>query len=89
MAKPNSTPSVGTDVAATLVLTPTEQRLLDSLRAKPGEALSRAELMTAAMPGTIVLARTIDVHIRALRKKLGPAARRLRTVRKVGYTWAK
>jgi two-component system phosphate regulon response regulator PhoB len=34
---------------------------------------------------TLVLERTIDVHIRALRKKIGPNADAIETVRGVGY----
>ncbi len=69
-----------------LDLTPTEFRLLDSLLRTPGRVYSRDELITAAMPkGTIVLERTIDVHVRALRKKLGRFADRVETVRGVGY----
>src|SRR5262245_25317615 len=68
-------------------LTPTEARLWDALRAQPGRVLSRAELMAHAMPGSVVLERTIDVHIRALRKKLGAAARNIQTVRKAGYRY--
>ena len=34
---------------------------------------------------TLVLERTIDVHIRALRKKLGDKSALIETVRGVGY----
>jgi two-component system phosphate regulon response regulator PhoB len=66
-------------------LTPTQRRLLDVLRGQPGRAFTRPELMALVMPGTVVLERTIDVHIKALRKKLGAAAGRIETVRRVGY----
>jgi len=36
-------------------------------------------------PGIIVTARTIDVHIASIRKKLGPAGNQIRTHRGVGY----
>jgi two-component system phosphate regulon response regulator PhoB len=71
--------------SAEVHLTPTEKRLWNALRGEPGRAFERAELVALAMPGTLVLARTVDVHIRALRRKLGPAARELKTVRGVGY----
>jgi two-component system phosphate regulon response regulator PhoB len=35
--------------------------------------------------GAIVLERTIDVHIKTLRRKLGPAGEYIETVRGVGY----
>jgi two-component system phosphate regulon response regulator PhoB len=67
-------------------LTPTEFRLLWSLLRQPGRAFSRLELMEAAMgDDTLVLERTIDVHIKSLRQKLGAHAERIETVRGVGY----
>jgi two-component system phosphate regulon response regulator PhoB len=68
-------------------LTPTEQRLLDVLRAAPGRVFSRKELLAVIMPHTIVLERTIDAHIRSLRKKLGESAKAIRTVRLGGYCY--
>lgn len=69
-----------------LDLTPSEFRLLDTLIRQPGRAFDRSELIDSAL-GTdaIVLERTIDVHIRSLRKKLDDAADRIQTVRGVGY----
>ena len=72
---------------ADLALTPTERRLLDTLRAHPDRVFSRRELIELAMPGTIVLERTIDVHIRGLRKKLGAHAQLIGTVRRSGYCY--
>jgi two-component system phosphate regulon response regulator PhoB len=66
-------------------LTPTEFRLLECLLKQPGRAFSRHQLMDAAIgEGQIVLERTIDVHIKTLRKKLGDADL-IETVRGVGY----
>ena len=67
-------------------LTPSEFRLLDTLIRQPGRAFDRSELIDAALGAdTLVLERTIDVHVRALRKKLGRAADSIQTVRGVGY----
>jgi two-component system phosphate regulon response regulator PhoB len=66
-------------------LTPTESRLLEALRSQPGRVFSRSELLKLVMPDSVVLERTIDVHIKALRQKLGPLGRRIETVRRVGY----
>lgn len=67
-------------------LTLTEFRLLVALMRKPGKAIRRADLMYSAMgPGVLVTARTIDVHMAAIRKKLGEAGGMIRTVRGVGY----
>ncbi|MGI9516533.1 MAG: winged helix-turn-helix domain-containing protein [Pirellulaceae bacterium] len=68
-------------------MTPSEFRLLDTLIRQPGRAFDRSELIDAALgPDTLIMERTIDVHIRSLRKKLGePAAERIQTVRGIGY----
>lgn len=67
-------------------LTLTEFRLLAALLRKPGKAIRRADLMYSAMgPGVLVTARTIDVHMAAIRKKLGDSGSMIRTVRGVGY----
>ena len=68
-------------------LTPTERRLLETLRGEPGRVFSRKELIALVMPGTVVLERTIDVHIRGLRKKLGRDVARIRTIRRLGYRY--
>jgi two-component system, OmpR family, phosphate regulon response regulator PhoB len=68
-----------------LDLTPTEFRLLECLLRQPGRAFSRHQLMDAAIgEGAVVLERTIDVHIKTLRKKLGDPDL-IETVRGVGY----
>jgi two-component system phosphate regulon response regulator PhoB len=69
-----------------LPVTPTEFRLLEVLLRQAGRAFTRYELMDAAIgEDAIVLERTIDVHIKSLRKKLGDAADLIETVRGVGY----
>ena len=71
---------------ATFQLTPTEFELLWQLMVHPGRAYSRYDLMESLMgDNTLVLERTIDVHIRALRKKLGDKSALIETVRGVGY----
>jgi two-component system phosphate regulon response regulator PhoB len=68
-----------------LDLTPTEFRLLECLLRQPGRAFTRHQLMDAAIgEGAIVLERTIDVHIKTLRRKLGEVDL-IETVRGVGY----
>lgn len=67
-------------------LTKSEFRLLDTLIRQPGRAFDRTELIDSALgEDTLVLERTIDVHIRALHKKIGPKADAIETVRGVGY----
>jgi two-component system phosphate regulon response regulator PhoB len=67
-------------------LTLTEFRLLVALMRGKGKVLSRADLMYTAMgPDVLVTTRTIDVHVAAIRKKLGPCGHMIRTIRGVGY----
>ncbi|MEM9942476.1 MAG: response regulator [Planctomycetota bacterium] len=69
-----------------LDLTPSEFRLLDTLIRNPGRAFDRSELIDAALGAdTLVLERTIDVHVRSLRKKLDQYANVVQTVRGIGY----
>jgi len=66
-------------------LTPTEFRLLECLLRQPGRAFTRAQLLDAAIgDGAVVLERTIDVHVKTLRRKLG-SGDLIETVRGVGY----
>ena len=69
-----------------LDLTPSEFGLLCAFVRQPGRAFTRAELIDVALgDDAIVLERTIDVHIRALRKKLVGNADLIQTVRGIGY----
>lgn len=69
-------------------LGPTEFRLLQFLMEKPGDVLSREFLLKSVWGGSIhVELRTVDVHIRRLRRALneGGEADVIRTVRSAGY----
>lgn len=68
-----------------IYLTPFEFRLLNAFHGEPGRAFTRAELVSIVMPDAVVLERTIDVHIRSLRRKLGVAAVQIKTMKHVGY----
>ena len=67
-------------------LTLTEFKLLAALVGARGRVLTRDQLMDKAM-GTDVFVtdRAIDVHVTAIRKKLGKASWLVHTVRGVGY----
>ena len=61
-----------------------EFELLSLLMSKPGKVFSRSEIFTHVWGSDIVVGdRTIDVHIRKLREKLG--ARLIHTIKGVGY----
>lgn len=69
-----------------LDLTPTEFRMLWTLMSQPGRPFSRNELMEVSRgEDANALERTIDVHVRALRRKLGEQADAIETVRGIGY----
>ena len=67
-----------------LPFTPTEYQLLKALAMKPGRAFKRNELLKQA-GGGYVEERTVDAHIRSIRKKLGDKAELVQTVRGRGY----
>ena len=72
--------------AEAINLTSTEFKLLHQLASSRGRALSREQLLNGAVgTGVIVVDRNIDVHIRALRKKLGNHSDMIQTIRGVGY----
>lgn len=72
--------------ATELELTRTEFRLLWTLMRQPGRSFSRLELMDSSRGiDANALERTIDVHVRALRRKMGRSGDLLETVRGIGY----
>jgi len=67
-------------------LTTTEFKLLHLLASKPGRVFTRDQILDRLWGNEkIVLDRTIDVHIKNLREKMGPAARILKNIRGMGY----
>ena len=76
-------------VAGTPVeLTPKEFDLLHALMASGGRVLSREHLLNRVWGyarADEIESRTVDVHVRRLRAKLGAAGRRIATVKSLGY----
>ncbi|GIX04709.1 MAG: DNA-binding response regulator [Planctomycetaceae bacterium] len=69
-----------------LKLTPTEFRMLWTLATHPGRPFNRNELLDRCRgEDANALERTIDVHVRSLRQKLGRYADWIETVRGIGY----
>ena len=67
-------------------LTHSELRLLHLLARRPGWVFTRNQILDALRGSDYVATdRSVDVHVAALRKKLGPAADCIETVRNVGY----
>lgn len=63
-----------------------EFELLDLLASKPGKVFTRDVILNSVWGGDVVVGdRTIDVHIRKLREKLGENF--IRTVKGIGYTF--
>jgi DNA-binding response OmpR family regulator len=72
----------GIDVAVTA----TEMRLLHYLATHPGRVFTRDQLLSRVIgEHAIVIDRNIDVHVGALRRKLGSHRDLIQTVRGVGY----
>lgn len=70
-------------------LTTTELKLLRHLVARKGRVFTRNELLDSVRgPDTISVDRTIDVHVAAIRRKLGDYGAYVLTVRGVGYKFA-
>ena len=71
---------------AAVSLTATEFRLLAALAAARDRVMTRYQLIDQAIgDNTVVTDRTVDVHMTALRRKLGEARALIKTVRGVGY----
>ncbi|MFH1249589.1 MAG: response regulator transcription factor [bacterium] len=67
-------------------LTSTEFNILKVLATKRGWVFSREQLLQHLWgDDKIVISRTIDVHIKHLREKLGSAAHYIKNIRGVGY----
>jgi len=67
-------------------LTTTEFRILKTLATRTGWVFSRAQLLDELWGhDKVVIDRTIDVHIKHLREKLGKAAKFIKNVRGLGY----
>jgi DNA-binding response OmpR family regulator len=67
-------------------LTSTEFKILLMLAQKPGHVFTREQFINNIQGEHIhVTGRTIDTHIAGLRKKLGPAANVIETIRGIGY----
>lgn len=66
--------------------TATEFRLLNQLASHPGRVFSREQLLNHASGNDVVIVdRNIDVHIRAIRKKLPADIQFIETIRGIGY----
>jgi DNA-binding response OmpR family regulator len=67
-------------------LTATEFKILQTLASRPGRVFGRDEIIDAAIgDDNNVFDRTIDVHVTAIRKKLGKQGDTIETVRGFGY----
>lgn len=84
----NHTATISPDVGSSrdLNLTPTEFKLLVHFIRNENKLISRDELRKAAWGNKVhVTSHTVDTHLSALRKKLGPESRYLQAVIRKGY----
>jgi two-component system response regulator CpxR len=88
----NKTNRVVRRAGKSIDLTSVEFNLLELLLARAGEIISREELVEKVLGRRLsAYDRSIDVHVSALRKKLGHyegETERIRTVRSVGYLYS-
>jgi phosphate regulon transcriptional regulator PhoB len=67
-------------------LTATEFKMLEYLARSPGDAFSRENILNYVFDyKSDIYDRTIDTHIKTLRKKLGTARNYVETIRGIGY----
>ena len=69
-----------------VAITPTQFRLLALMMSEPGRTFDRADLVERVI-GSVVELRSIDVHIREIRRKVEPQGGRVETVRGRGYRY--
>jgi two-component system phosphate regulon response regulator PhoB len=73
----------------TIDLTLTEFGMLNFLVQRPGFVRTRDQIIAAVHGRNVVLSsRTVDVHMTALRRKMGDLGQLIETVRGVGYRFA-
>jgi two-component system phosphate regulon response regulator PhoB len=73
---------------APITLTPKEFELLQALMESAGRVLSREHLLNRVWGyarADAIESRTVDVHVRRLRAKLGDAGSRITTIKTIGY----
>ena len=81
-----------TDDGVPVTLKPREYALLLALARGAGHAFTREKLLELAWPLDAAIKtddRTVDVHIRRLRIKLGNSGSRIETINSVGYRLSK
>ena len=67
-------------------LTLTEFRLLEFLARRPGMVFSRDQILDGVIgDNAMVCDRTVDAHVKSLRRKLGQAKDYIETIRGIGY----
>ncbi len=68
-----------------VALTPSELHILAHLAKEPGVVRSRNELLGVLGEDNFADLRTVDAHVKNLRRKLGACGEQIETVRGVGY----
>lgn len=69
-----------------ILLTFTEFRLLEFLARRPGVVFSRDQILDGVIgDDALVCDRTVDAHVKSLRRKLGTAKDYIETIRGAGY----
>lgn len=67
-------------------LTPAEFKVLECLSRREGQVITRSRILEYLWgEEKVVIGRTVDVHVRHLREKLGKAGQFIKNVRGIGY----
>jgi DNA-binding response OmpR family regulator len=72
-----------------IIFTASEFKMLATLANSPGRVYTREQLINHSLgENVVVVDRNIDVHIRAIRKKLGEEYNFIETIRGIGYRFS-
>jgi len=72
-----------------IIFTASEFKMLNALASNPGRVFTREQLINLSLgENVVVVDRNIDVHIRAIRKKLGNRNNFIETIRGIGYRFS-
>lgn len=72
-----------------IIFTASEFKMLATLANNPGRVYTREQLINHSLgENVVVVDRNIDVHIRAIRKKLGEEYNFIETIRGIGYRFS-
>ena len=80
---------VSTEESGDIALTATEFKILQLLARQPGRVFTRSQILSEARgENAMAFERSVDAHVRSIRKKLGEHRDLVETVHSIGYRFA-